>query len=484
MTSACSGDTTASRSPCRVRAERHRSAPWPGPLGVSPSPRREPGDVGEPVPGRAVVQPLFGQVAGVGLGDRSGLDRGQRRGELLDPGHHLDQLVVRPRRPQRLGQAPAPPRPPRPAPRRAGAGGELRDRHTNIESVGTDIPTDIHRVYPTIRDHPQKRIPSVEKRGNRHHKEHLKQRRTRSKRPEVPQPKPTATTLLVLQTLTTSRCASLQPAAVGLAGTGARGGTADDASANSPYPTTVGASVSPHDPDDPPGRRPHQDPHPGFPVDSDVTDADLPTVPERALRLLRTRRDILLVIALGGALGAAARYGLAARAPPLPRRVPLEHAAHQRHGLPRDRRAPGPGRRAPAGEPAGPAVLRHRSARRLHHLLDVRRRHPRAARRRATRRRRGVPLRNPGTRPPGRRGRSPCHRAGAADDPAPGAARRGGGRADPLPDRRRGPTAPPERRSPGAPGRSTSSARSSSASSQRARPPGCRPWSAPASAAR
>jgi CrcB protein len=76
--------------------------------------------------------------------------------------------------------------------------------------------------------------------------------------------------------------------------------------------------VSPHDPDDPPGRRPHHDPHPGFPVDSDVTDADLPTVPGRALRLVRTRRDILLVIALGGALGAAARYGLARALPHSP----------------------------------------------------------------------------------------------------------------------------------------------------------------------
>jgi predicted dithiol-disulfide oxidoreductase (DUF899 family) len=34
--------------------------------------------------------------------------------------------------------------------------------------------------------------------------------------------------------------------------------------------------VTPHDPEDPhPPRRPHRDPHPGFPVDSDVTEADL-----------------------------------------------------------------------------------------------------------------------------------------------------------------------------------------------------------------
>jgi CrcB protein len=74
--------------------------------------------------------------------------------------------------------------------------------------------------------------------------------------------------------------------------------------------------VTPHDPEDPhPPRRPHRDPHPGFPVDSDVTEADLPTVPERAVRLLRTRRDILLVIAAGGGLGAAARYGMARALP-------------------------------------------------------------------------------------------------------------------------------------------------------------------------
>ena len=75
--------------------------------------------------------------------------------------------------------------------------------------------------------------------------------------------------------------------------------------------------MTPHDPDDR-SRRPHHDPHAGFPVDPDVTEADLPTVPERALRLVRDRRDILLVIALGGALGAAARYGLARAIPHSP----------------------------------------------------------------------------------------------------------------------------------------------------------------------
>lgn len=74
--------------------------------------------------------------------------------------------------------------------------------------------------------------------------------------------------------------------------------------------------MTPHDPDDPDARRhPHRDPHPAFPVDPDVTEADLPTVPERALGLIRRRRDILLVIALGGALGAGGRYGMARAIP-------------------------------------------------------------------------------------------------------------------------------------------------------------------------
>ena len=70
--------------------------------------------------------------------------------------------------------------------------------------------------------------------------------------------------------------------------------------------------MTPPDPDDPVRRRrPRHDPHPGFPIDPDVTEVDVPTVPDRAFRLLRARRDILLVIAVGGALGAVARYGMA-----------------------------------------------------------------------------------------------------------------------------------------------------------------------------
>ena len=129
------------------------------------------------------MEPLFGQVAGVGLGDRSGLDRGQHRGELLDPGHHLDQLVVGPGRPQDLGQAPH--RRDRLGQHRGGcrAGDLGGDRHTTMESGGTDIPGDIHRGYPSVpRSSTEKSYPRLdlgEREKNRHHKEHLQQRRTR-----------------------------------------------------------------------------------------------------------------------------------------------------------------------------------------------------------------------------------------------------------------------------------------------------------------
>jgi fluoride exporter len=79
--------------------------------------------------------------------------------------------------------------------------------------------------------------------------------------------------------------------------------------------------VSPHDPE-PPHRPPRRrrrparhDPHPGFPVDPDVTETDVPRVPGQAFHLVRARRDILLVIAAGGALGAAGRYGVAVALP-------------------------------------------------------------------------------------------------------------------------------------------------------------------------
>jgi CrcB protein len=72
--------------------------------------------------------------------------------------------------------------------------------------------------------------------------------------------------------------------------------------------------VTSHDPDDRQPRR-RRDPHPGFPVDPDVTDADVATVPERALRLVRRRRDVLLAVAAGGAVGGLARWGLAEALP-------------------------------------------------------------------------------------------------------------------------------------------------------------------------
>ena len=65
------------------------------------------------------------------------------------------------------------------------------------------------------------------------------------------------------------------------------------------------------DPDDPHAHRHgRRDPHPGLPVDPDVTESDVLGVQVRALRLVRARRDIVLVIAIGGALGSAARYGM------------------------------------------------------------------------------------------------------------------------------------------------------------------------------
>ena len=52
------------------------------------------------------------------------------------------------------------------------------------------------------------------------------------------------------------------------------------------------------------------DPHPDFPVDSDVAPSDLSLLPQRAGRLLLGRRQVLAVIAVGGALGALARWAL------------------------------------------------------------------------------------------------------------------------------------------------------------------------------
>src|SRR5690242_15328656 len=51
-----------------------------------------------------------------------------------------------------------------------------------------------------------------------------------------------------------------------------------------------------------------RDPHPRFPVDSDVTPLDVPLLPQRAGRFLRARRRTLAAISLGSALGALARW--------------------------------------------------------------------------------------------------------------------------------------------------------------------------------
>lgn len=62
-------------------------------------------------------------------------------------------------------------------------------------------------------------------------------------------------------------------------------------------------------------RRRRRDPHPDFPVDPDVAPADLPRSSGRAMRLLARRRDILMVVALGGAFGSLCRWGVAKALP-------------------------------------------------------------------------------------------------------------------------------------------------------------------------
>ena len=65
-----------------------------------------------------------------------------------------------------------------------------------------------------------------------------------------------------------------------------------------------------------------RDPHPRFPVDSDVTPLDVPLLPQRAGRFLRARRRTLAAISLGSALGALARWAAEEVLPHDPGRLP------------------------------------------------------------------------------------------------------------------------------------------------------------------
>ena len=104
----------------------------------------EPAEVGEPLTGRPVAQLLLPENAGVGLGHRTRLDRGERGPRLLDLLDHRDQVVVGPVGPPRRIQVSDHRDHLCQSRRRAGLRVELRDRHTNIEAVATDNPA----AYP------------------------------------------------------------------------------------------------------------------------------------------------------------------------------------------------------------------------------------------------------------------------------------------------------------------------------------------------
>jgi fluoride exporter len=66
----------------------------------------------------------------------------------------------------------------------------------------------------------------------------------------------------------------------------------------------------------------HPDPHPGLPIDPDVTGDEVRRLPHPAVRVLVERSDILFAIGFGGALGALARWSLAEALPHAPEQVP------------------------------------------------------------------------------------------------------------------------------------------------------------------
>jgi CrcB protein len=78
--------------------------------------------------------------------------------------------------------------------------------------------------------------------------------------------------------------------------------------------------MAPHEHD--PASKHARDPHPRLPVDPDVAPEDVPFLPHRVGRLLLERRRVLGAIALGGALGALARWAVGLALPHDPTAFP------------------------------------------------------------------------------------------------------------------------------------------------------------------
>ncbi len=104
--------------------------------------------MGEPVTGRPVGQRGLAQVTGVGLGDRPGLDRGERTPGLARPaprsrpGRRRSGASTRSQSRSRTSATM-----PREHSRGAGLGVEVRDRHGYIESEPTDTQTGYPQQY-------------------------------------------------------------------------------------------------------------------------------------------------------------------------------------------------------------------------------------------------------------------------------------------------------------------------------------------------